>query len=107
MVYNVVDGNVYALPGRHCGPHSFSIKKTVLNWHDHLFTAVPLLLLLYDCQQCCDTSVHSIAVPPLMYVCIRAAVNVPHPKNSRCDVPRRLLELDMSDDERRKDPGVV
>ena len=34
MVYNVGPGNVYALSGRHCGPHSSSIKQSILNWHD-------------------------------------------------------------------------
>ena len=39
--YNVVSGNVYALSGRHCGPHSSSIEQSILNWHDRLF-AVPV-----------------------------------------------------------------
>ena len=36
MVYNVVPGNVYALSGRHCGPHSPSIKQSIPNWYDRL-----------------------------------------------------------------------
>ena len=28
--------NVYALFSRHCGPHSSSIKQSILNWHDRL-----------------------------------------------------------------------
>ena len=27
---------MYALSARHCGPHSYSIKKTILNWRDWL-----------------------------------------------------------------------
>ena len=27
---------IYALSGRHCGPHSSSIKQLILNWHDRL-----------------------------------------------------------------------
>ena len=29
-------GNIYALSARHCGPHSSSIKQSILNWHDRL-----------------------------------------------------------------------
>ena len=37
MGCGVVPGNVYALSGCHCGPHSSSIKESILNWHDRLF----------------------------------------------------------------------
>ena len=41
-------------------------------------------------------------------VCIHTAVNVPHPQNSRCNVPWCFLELDMRpDDEPTKNPVVV
>ena len=45
--YNVVSesGNIYALSARHCRPHSSSIKKTILNWHDRLFGVAVLLIL--------------------------------------------------------------
>ena len=33
------------------------------------------------CQQCCDTSVHSTVVPPLL--CVRTAVIASYPQNSR------------------------
>ena len=39
MVYSVVPGNVHALSGCHYGPHSSSIKYSILNWHDRLFMA--------------------------------------------------------------------
>ena len=29
--------DISALSGRHCGPHSSSIKHSILNWHDRLF----------------------------------------------------------------------
>ena len=36
MGCGVVPGNVYALSGCHCEPHSSSIKTSILNWHDRL-----------------------------------------------------------------------
>ena len=38
MGCGVVPGNVYALSGSHCRPHSSSIKQSILNWHDRLLT---------------------------------------------------------------------
>ena len=29
-------GNICGLSARHCGPHSSSIKQSILNWHDRL-----------------------------------------------------------------------
>ena len=29
-------GNIYTLSARHCGPHSSSMKQSILNWHDRL-----------------------------------------------------------------------
>ena len=92
-------------------PRSFSAKN-MCSWKNPaankliLFscTTTTSALLLYHyccmactyCQQCCDTSAHSTGVPPLLAVCIRTAVNVPHPQNSRCHVQRRFLELDVT-----------
>ena len=40
MVCKVVPGNVYALFGRYCRPHSSSITSSILNWHGRLFAAL-------------------------------------------------------------------
>ena len=60
------------------------------------------LLLCYcymACTYCQQRSVRACTL--LLYhhccmYCIRTAVNVPHPQNSRCHVPRRFLELGMA-----------
>ena len=39
MGCGVVPGNVYAFSGWHYGPHSSSIKESILNWHDRLLKA--------------------------------------------------------------------
>ena len=54
MVNNVGPGNVYALSGRHCGPHSPSIKQSILNWHDPLLKDAVITLSPIECALLSD-----------------------------------------------------
>ena len=50
--------NIHALFARHCGPHSSSIKLSILNWHDQMFQPA----VSYKMADGLDGSGHNVVV---------------------------------------------